>query len=309
MSQPDWKLIYATDYSALYRDATGVYPPELRIAQTDDDVDEGDIEATAARVYRFPLDRCYRATRDDGSTVLVSLNPVRTDLPYPIESYVPWFRKHLGSIASSVGRSVDEIVDDLCSDDPARLASAYEDIGGYHGFDNFDSYPEEWSAHEFAEWPERGVRLSASEREAFTAGYIECALWCGVMAYKHDETCPCADDAPDSECTCSPEMCSSTDAGCDEMHASDLTDDARETLTKDAHSFYESNVADLRASGLDMARAGHDLWLTRNRHGAGYWDEKSRGKLADAALDRLTDAAHAEGEASLVYSEGEVSVL
>lgn len=36
---------------------------------------------------------------------------------------------------------------------------------------------------------------------------------------------------------------------------------------------------------------GHDLWLTRNRHGAGFWD---RG--AGPAGDTLTEAAHALGE-------------
>ena len=33
-NRPEWKLVYATDYSALYVDTTGVYDPELAIAQT-----------------------------------------------------------------------------------------------------------------------------------------------------------------------------------------------------------------------------------------------------------------------------------
>lgn len=29
--------------------------------------------------------------------------------------------------------------------------------------------------------------------------------------------------------------------------------------------------------GLDMGQVMHDLWLTRNGHGCGFWDGKSRG--------------------------------
>jgi hypothetical protein len=68
-SQPTWELVYATDYSALYRDATGVYAPELAIVQTDDNLNDEDEQRNL--VYRFSLDRCWQATRDDGSTVLV----------------------------------------------------------------------------------------------------------------------------------------------------------------------------------------------------------------------------------------------
>lgn len=158
------------------------------------------------------------------------------------------------------------------------------------------------------------------EREAFTAGYVECALWCGVMSYKHDDECPCHDASENHEpydanaCTCTrdeipqnPELISYEGNDLDD---SDLADDARETLTRDAESFYASNVADLHASTLTMEQAGHDFWLTRNRHGAGFWDRKSLGRAADAALDRLTKASHAEGEQTLIVGDdGKVSVL
>lgn len=45
-------------------------------------------------------------------------------------------------------------------------------------------------------------------------------------------------------------------------------------------------------------RVGHDLWLTRNHHGAGFWsrpDHRDPADLHDVAR-RLTDAAHALGE-------------
>ena len=43
---------------------------------------------------------------------------------------------------------------------------------------------------------------------------------------------------------------------------------------------------------------GHDFWLTRNRHGAGFWD---RG-LEFVGIN-LTDAAHAWGEFNLYVGD------
>jgi hypothetical protein len=40
--------------------------------------------------------------------------------------------------------------------------------------------------------------------------------------------------------------------------------------------------------------AGHDFWLTRNGHGAGFWD----GDWPEPLATVLTDAAHAFGELS-----------
>lgn len=45
-----------------------------------------------------------------------------------------------------------------------------------------------------------------------------------------------------------------------------------------------------RITGGGAESAGHDFWLTRNRHGAGFWD---RG--AGRAGKLLTDAAHVYG--------------
>lgn len=58
--------------------------------------------------------------------------------------------------------------------------------------------------------------------------------------------------------------------------------------------FQRDNEADLaryaETTGRDMASAGSDFSLTRNHHGAGFWD---RGD--DPCLRRLTDAAHVYG--------------
>ncbi len=51
-----------------------------------------------------------------------------------------------------------------------------------------------------------------------------------------------------------------------------------------------------------QSAAGHDLWLTRNRHGAGFWD-RGLGALGE----RLTAAAHAMGSCdAYVGDDGQV---
>lgn len=44
----------------------------------------------------------------------------------------------------------------------------------------------------------------------------------------------------------------------------------------------------------DTFRAGHDFWLTRNRHGAGFWDGDYEEDDEDGRT--LTESAHAYGE-------------
>lgn len=63
----------------------------------------------------------------------------------------------------------------------------------------------------------------------------------------------------------------------------------------DCAEFMEANAADLAAytesTGRDMESAGHDFWLTRNGHGAGFWDRGSH-----PCLERLSNAARRCGE-------------
>lgn len=92
------------------------------------------------------------------------------------------------------------------------------------------------------------------ELDAFTQGYVEAALW--------------------TDC--------STD--CEELTDKDFTDLAPETLAKmvaDCEIFQKQNAYILQKEiernpnpfrPLSPRAAGHDFWLTRNRHGAGFWD-------------------------------------
>lgn len=109
------------------------------------------------------------------------------------------------------------------------------------------------------------------EQLDFENGYVSCALWCGVIDEDEDGAL----------------LYSEWDEG-------DLSDEARRALEADAADFWESNGAML--SGFDASRAGHDFWLTRNGHGAGFWD----GVYPDDIGRALTAAAKAYGSSNLI---------
>jgi hypothetical protein len=85
-------------------------------------------------------------------------------------------------------------------------------------------------------------------------------------------------------------------------------------MSNDCSAFMEENGAliaqALAVDGYSIEQAGHDFWLTRNRHGAGFWD-RGLGEVGD----KLTEAAHSEGgvdlyvgDDDLVHASGEEPV-
>lgn len=69
-------------------------------------------------------------------------------------------------------------------------------------------------------------------------------------------------------------------------------------MRKDVLDFVTANKADLEASRQDDAQIGHDFWLTRNGHGAGFWD---RG--LGAVGNRLTEACKPYGGVDLYVGD------
>ena len=70
-----------------------------------------------------------------------------------------------------------------------------------------------------------------------------------------------------------------------------FTKAAREEALTDCAAFVDANNADLcddTGEPIDPDQIGHDLWLTRNREGAGFWD---REYLPKDQAERLTNAA------------------
>lgn len=120
----------------------------------------------------------------------------------------------------------------------------------------------------------------ARELDAFCNGYIEAALWSST-----DD-----DDEPlDSN-----------------YYTEDITKKALAEMRSDCRSFVSMNqsLLDIYVSeGRSWADAGHDFWLTRNGHGAGFWDRGS------SVGDALSKKAKEYGSQDLYVSRGKVHVL
>jgi len=99
----------------------------------------------------------------------------------------------------------------------------------------------------------------------FVRAYLTCALWSSV------------DDNGESF---------------DGYSLDDIAESSLISAVEDCENFRTENADALAETGANDEQHGHDFWLTRNRHGAGFWD---RG-YGDAG-GRLTDAAHVYGEA------------
>lgn len=83
----------------------------------------------------------------------------------------------------------------------------------------------------------------------------------------------------------------------DDLDFSDVADDTLAEIIRDCDEFATDNADDLtfyvERYGGDV-RAGMDFFLTRNRHGAGFWD-RDFSEPGRTVLARLTDASHAYG--------------
>jgi hypothetical protein len=109
--------------------------------------------------------------------------------------------------------------------------------------------------------------------DKFTQAYIACALWSS-----HDNADDTGGEPLDRN-----------------YSPADIHPETLARMVADCAGFQEENRDALDRSGLSLERQGHDYWLTRNRHGAGFWDEWSGWGEEATACRELTDAAHADG--------------
>jgi len=92
------------------------------------------------------------------------------------------------------------------------------------------------------------------------------------------------------------------DAGRDE---SDIAPDTLEAMRADCAAFYKANRESIQCEGAPLCEydgtseperratmAGHDFWLNRCGHGAGFWD----GDWPEPQATTLDNAARAAGE-------------
>ena len=97
-------------------------------------------------------------------------------------------------------------------------------------------------------------------------------------------------------------LCSSSDNNDEPLDKNYAQDDiALETLfamVEDCFNFRVNNASDMK--DLDIVQCGHDFWLTRQHHEAGF-SERNLGEVGD----RLTEAAKKFGEVHLHVGDDE----
>jgi hypothetical protein len=114
-----------------------------------------------------------------------------------------------------------------------------------------------------------------SDLDRFIDAYIECALWS-----TNDESTPQGGEPLDKN------------YGPEDIHPDTLAE-----MREDCEDFMQANAADL--DDFDPEYCGHDFWLTRNHHGAGFWD----GDYPEDIGRRLTETSHVYGEVNLIVGE------
>jgi hypothetical protein len=112
--------------------------------------------------------------------------------------------------------------------------------------------------------------------DKFTEAYVECALWS-----TNDESDPQGGDPLDKN-----------------YSVEDINPDTLAWMEADCKRFQEENATDIVGR---EEQAGHDFWLSRNHHGAGFFD----GKWG-AVGDILQERAEAYGEVCLYVEDGKI---
>lgn len=114
----------------------------------------------------------------------------------------------------------------------------------------------------------RGITLSKA-----TVAYLAAAIWSSL----NDNGDPLDDDY--------------------DIH--DIGDVSLRDAQAVVESFSAANADTIRLSDMDDGQLGHDLWLTRNRHGAGFWCRGYPKHIGET----LTRAAEALGECYIVAND------
>ena len=107
--------------------------------------------------------------------------------------------------------------------------------------------------------------------DSILESYIETALWCSV----DDEGEPLDKN----------------------FDINNLSRESLKQAKKDLWAFIE--MADTLLDGYALETVSHDFWLTRNRHGAGFWD----GDYEESIGQALTEMAHGFGEINPIVGD------
>lgn len=78
----------------------------------------------------------------------------------------------------------------------------------------------------------------------------------------------------------------------------DLAPVTIQSFKEDCTGFAQSNIELLQLSGMELEQIGHDFWLTRNHHGAGFWDRN-----LGVTGEKLSELARVYGEVCLYIGD------
>ena len=118
------------------------------------------------------------------------------------------------------------------------------------------------------EYTVRATNLTGLDE--FTRAYLECAEWAGVDSEQEEAL---------------------------ELGVSPKWDDRSIAQAKEeCAAFVGAHLADI---GDRLSQAGHDFYLTRNGHGAGFWD----GDWPEDAGERMTVGSKPYGSANVWFDE------
>jgi hypothetical protein len=113
-----------------------------------------------------------------------------------------------------------------------------------------------------------------NELDIFLKSYIEAALWSSI----DPETEAHLDDLVDED---------------------DLALEAMNEMREDCVSFLSNEIVQEAIDLRGAEYVAHDFWLTRNGHGAGFWD----GDYPEPLGTQLTELSQAYGEAYLYLGD------
>ena len=118
--------------------------------------------------------------------------------------------------------------------------------------------------------------------DEFTRAYIEAALWSST-----DESDDSGGEPLDNNYT-----------------IEEIADETRQEMIDDCSDFQsQANLGEIKDAPTGEhsieALAGHDFWLTRNGHGAGFWD----GDWPEPYGDSLTELSKTFGEVDLYVGD------
>jgi hypothetical protein len=136
------------------------------------------------------------------------------------------------------------------------------------------------------------------DTDSILNGYVDCALWSESIGEDFADAwqAKTGEDAP------APDV-SLESFG---FTADDVDSESLDAMREDVRSFVsDPALADALRFWVETfgeTQIGHDFWLTRNGHGAGFWDRFSSGE-GEAYGRALTDAAKPYGSSYLYVGD------